>query len=96
MSEYEWLYPYSLTSSILHLQLAFKYLSWALFPLLGGYAVYSLLYLEQKGWYSWVLSLLYGFLLTFGELLILVIVHTLKITWSHSFQSSSLSWLYQF
>lgn len=47
-------------------QLAFKYLSWLLFPLLGGYAVYSLLYMEQKGWYSWVLSLLYGFLLTFG------------------------------
>jgi len=46
--------------------LAFRYLSWALFPLLIGYAVYSLLYVEQKGWYSWVLSLLYGFLLTFG------------------------------
>ncbi|XP_071886246.1 putative lipid scramblase CLPTM1 [Anas platyrhynchos] len=30
------------------------------------YAVYSLLYLEHKGWYSWVLSMLYGFLLTFG------------------------------
>lgn len=45
---------------------AFKYLSWALFPLLGGYAVYSLLYMEHKGWYSWVLSMLYGFLLTFG------------------------------
>ncbi|XP_054003357.1 putative lipid scramblase CLPTM1 isoform X1 [Hylaeus anthracinus] len=47
-------------------RLAFKYLSWALYPLLGGYAVYSLMYLEHKGWYSWVLSMLYGFLLTFG------------------------------
>ncbi|RUS71909.1 hypothetical protein EGW08_020322 [Elysia chlorotica] len=46
--------------------LAFKYLSWLLYPLLGVYAVYSLLYLEHKGWYSWVLSMLYGFLLTFG------------------------------
>ncbi|KAJ8311058.1 hypothetical protein KUTeg_011392 [Tegillarca granosa] len=46
--------------------MAFKYLSWALFPLLGGYAVYSLMYLEHKGWYSWVLGMLYGFLLTFG------------------------------
>lgn len=46
--------------------LAFRYLSWALYPLLGCYAVYSLLYLEHKGWYSWVLSMLYGFLLTFG------------------------------
>lgn len=24
------------------------------------------MYLEHKGWYSWVLSMLYGFLLTFG------------------------------
>ncbi|NXI41414.1 CLPT1 protein, partial [Galbula dea] len=46
--------------------MAFQYLSWILFPLLGCYAVYSLLYLEHKGWYSWVLSMLYGFLLTFG------------------------------
>ncbi|XP_072405452.1 putative lipid scramblase CLPTM1 isoform X1 [Chiloscyllium punctatum] len=46
--------------------MAFKYLSWILFPLLGCYAVYSLLYMEHKSWYSWVLSMLYGFLLTFG------------------------------
>nr|CAG4646119.1 EOG090X032C [Macrothrix elegans] len=46
--------------------LAFKYLSWALYPLLIGYAIYSLIYEEHKGWYSWVLSMLYGFLLTFG------------------------------
>nr|CAD7425293.1 unnamed protein product [Timema monikensis] len=46
--------------------LAFKYLSWALYPLLGGYAVYSLLYHEHRGWYSFVLNMLYGFLLTFG------------------------------
>jgi len=47
-------------------KLAFRYLSRALFPLLGGYAVYSVIYLEHKSWYSWVLSMLYGFLLTFG------------------------------
>ncbi|RZF36720.1 hypothetical protein LSTR_LSTR005033 [Laodelphax striatellus] len=47
-------------------QLAFKYLSWALYPCLLGYAVYSLLYQEHKGWYSWVLNMLYGFMLTFG------------------------------
>nr|XP_032829995.1 LOW QUALITY PROTEIN: cleft lip and palate transmembrane protein 1 [Petromyzon marinus] len=46
--------------------MAFRYLSWALFPLLGCYAVYSLVYQEHKSWYSWVLSMLYGFLLTFG------------------------------
>ncbi|XP_005100873.1 cleft lip and palate transmembrane protein 1 homolog isoform X2 [Aplysia californica] len=46
--------------------LAFRYLSWLLYPLLAGYMVYSLVYQEHKGWYSWVLSMLYGFLLTFG------------------------------
>ncbi|KAJ9576720.1 hypothetical protein L9F63_025383, partial [Diploptera punctata] len=46
--------------------LAFRYLSWVLYPLLGGYAVYSLLYQEHRGWYSFVLNMLYGFLLTFG------------------------------
>ncbi|XP_046847536.1 cleft lip and palate transmembrane protein 1 homolog [Xenia sp. Carnegie-2017] len=46
--------------------MAFKYLSWLLFPLLFGYSIYSLLYQEHKGWYSWILSMLYGFLLTFG------------------------------
>ncbi|XP_074601103.1 uncharacterized protein LOC141855105 [Brevipalpus obovatus] len=47
-------------------EMAFKYLSWACFPLLIGYAIYSLLYQEHKGWYSWVLGMVYGFLLTFG------------------------------
>ena len=37
-----------------------------MFPLLAAYAVYSLIYEEQRGWYSFVLSMLYGFLLTFG------------------------------
>jgi len=46
--------------------MAFKYLSWLLFPLLGCYAVYSLTYNEYRSWYSWVLGMLYGFLLTFG------------------------------
>uniref|UniRef100_A0A1I7UG14 Cleft lip and palate transmembrane protein 1 homolog n=1 Tax=Caenorhabditis tropicalis TaxID=1561998 RepID=A0A1I7UG14_9PELO len=47
-------------------QMAFKYLGCALFPLLVGYAIYSVIYVEQKGWYSWILNMLYGFLLTFG------------------------------
>ncbi|CAI9734582.1 lip and palate transmembrane 1 homolog [Octopus vulgaris] len=45
---------------------AFKYLSWCLFPLLVMYSIYSLVYNEHKGWYSFSLSMLYGFLLTFG------------------------------
>lgn len=46
--------------------LAFKYLGWILFPLLICYAVYSLIYNEHKGVYSFILSMLYGFILTFG------------------------------
>ena len=47
--------------------MAFKYLGWVLFPLFIGYGIYSLLYQEHKGWYSFLLSMCYGFLLTFGE-----------------------------
>ncbi|XP_026544557.1 cleft lip and palate transmembrane protein 1 [Notechis scutatus] len=54
------------SSTKIYDDMAFRYLSWILFPLLGCYAVYSLLYMEHKGWYSWILSMLYGFLLTFG------------------------------
>ncbi|XP_072939333.1 putative lipid scramblase CLPTM1 [Epargyreus clarus] len=46
--------------------LAFRYLSWACFPLLVGYGIYSLLYQEHKGWYSFILNMMYGYLLTFG------------------------------
>ncbi|KAF9436689.1 hypothetical protein BGZ76_003223 [Entomortierella beljakovae] len=45
---------------------AFKYLTWAAFPLLGSYAVYSVLYQEHKSWYSFVVSTLVGFVYTFG------------------------------
>ncbi|KAK3814201.1 MAG: cleft lip and palate transmembrane protein 1 [Benniella sp.] len=45
---------------------AFKYLTWAAFPLLGAYAVYSLLYQEHKSWYSFVVGTLVGFVYTFG------------------------------
>lgn len=46
--------------------LAFKYMGWLCFPLLIGYGCYSLLYQEHRGWYSFTLNMLYGFLLTFG------------------------------
>lgn len=45
---------------------AMKYLSWALYPLLLGYAVYSVLYETHKSWYSWVVSTAAGFIYTFG------------------------------
>ena len=47
-------------------QLAFKYLGVVLFPLFIAYAIYSIIYDEHKGVYSYILSMLYGFLLTFG------------------------------
>lgn len=45
---------------------AMKYLSWALFPLVAFYGVYTLIYEEHKGWYSWLLSTLTGAVYTFG------------------------------
>jgi hypothetical protein len=47
-------------------QLAYKYLTWLAYPLLGGYAIYSLLYDEHKSWYSYVLGTLVGFVYMFG------------------------------
>ena len=73
---YTWLFFYSIlfyfhnphqTTFPFLFQMAFKYLSWLLFPLLACFAVYSLFYQEHRGWYSWVLNMLYGFLLTFGK-----------------------------
>lgn len=46
--------------------MAYKYLSWVIFPLFVAYAIYSLIYQEHKGWYSFVLNMTYGFLLAFG------------------------------
>ncbi|CAG8490458.1 2965_t:CDS:10 [Paraglomus occultum] len=47
-------------------RLAFKYLSWAAYPLLAGYAVYSLIYNTHKSWYSFILTTLVGFVYAFG------------------------------
>ncbi|KAI8607584.1 cleft lip and palate transmembrane 1, partial [Chytriomyces sp. MP71] len=42
-------------------QMAFKYLSYALIPLLSGYTIYSVYYEEHKGWYSFIVGTLVGF-----------------------------------
>jgi len=47
-------------------RMAFKYLGMLFFPLAFGYCIYSVIYNEHKGWYSFVLNACYGFLLTFG------------------------------
>ncbi|CAO3593465.1 unnamed protein product [Absidia cylindrospora] len=46
--------------------IAFKYLTWLSYPLLAGYAIYSLLYDEHKSWYSFVLKTLVEFVYLFG------------------------------
>jgi hypothetical protein len=46
--------------------IAMAHLSFALYPLVLGYAIYSLLYAKHKGFYSWILSTLVGAVYTFG------------------------------
>lgn len=48
---------------------ATRYLSYALYPLVIGYAIYSLVYKKHKSWYSWVLSSLVGAVYMFGFIL---------------------------
>ncbi|KAJ3211254.1 hypothetical protein HDU67_004650 [Dinochytrium kinnereticum] len=47
-------------------KIAFKYLSYVLYPLLAGYAIYSVYYEEHKSWYSYVVGTLVGFVYMFG------------------------------
>ena len=48
---------------------ASRYLSYVLYPLVAGYAAYSLAYETHSSWYSWVLSSLVGAVYTFGFIL---------------------------
>jgi hypothetical protein len=47
-------------------KLAFRYVSYVAIPTLAGYTVYSLLYENHKGWYSFVISTLTSFVYMFG------------------------------
>ncbi|KAI9101712.1 cleft lip and palate transmembrane protein 1-domain-containing protein [Phlyctochytrium arcticum] len=47
-------------------EIAFRYVSYLLYPCLAGYAIYSLVYEQHKSWYSYVLSTLVGFVYAFG------------------------------
>jgi len=47
-------------------QIAVNHLLFVTMPLVAGYGVYSLLHMKHKGWYSWVLSTLVGFIYMFG------------------------------
>jgi hypothetical protein len=46
---------------------AMKYLYMLLLPLFVGYLVYSLIYEEHKGWYSYFLTSCVGFIYVFGN-----------------------------
>ena len=43
-----------------------KYMSYALYPLMIGYTIYSALYNEHKGWYSFIINTLVGSIYLFG------------------------------
>lgn len=45
---------------------AFGYLGYLLIPLLTGYTIYSVYYEEHKGWYSFIVGTLVGFVYLFG------------------------------
>ena len=47
-------------------RIAMKYMSWAMIPLIIGYTIYSVMYNEHKGWYSFILNTLVGSIYTFG------------------------------
>ena len=38
-----------------------------MYPLLVGYAIYSVVYEEHKSWYSYIVGTLVGFVYAFGE-----------------------------
>lgn len=42
-------------------ELAFKWVSWATIPILGGYTIYSLFYNEHRGYYSFIVQTLTSF-----------------------------------
>uniref|UniRef100_A0A7S4CZR9 Cleft lip and palate transmembrane protein 1-like protein n=1 Tax=Eutreptiella gymnastica TaxID=73025 RepID=A0A7S4CZR9_9EUGL len=48
---------------------AMRWLSYVLYPLVLGYAVYSLVYKEHKDWYSWVLESMASAVYAFGFVL---------------------------
>jgi len=47
-------------------KIAMKYMSWAMFPMMGIYTIYSVMYKEHKGWYSFILNTLVGGIYVFG------------------------------
>ena len=65
------------------------YLSYALYPIVIGYAIYALKYETHKSWYSWILNSLVGAVYTFGFILMCPQVRLLDtVTESRAFTGS--------
>jgi len=47
-------------------EIATSHLMFITMPLVTGYGIYSLLHQKHKGWYSWILNTLVGFIYMFG------------------------------
>ena len=63
-------------------EIAFRYLYMVAVPLLGGYAVYSVIYETHKSWYSFVITTLVGSVYAYGFLMMvpsLYINYRLKV-----------------
>ncbi len=63
-------------------EIAFRYLYLVAIPLLGAYAVYSVLYESHKSWYSFVITTLVGSVYAYGFLMMvpsLYINYRLKV-----------------
>ena len=57
---------YALSETKAHDQEAMRYLSMLMYPLVAGYAAYSLSHDTHKSWYSWLLGSVVGCVYTFG------------------------------
>lgn len=60
---------------------AFKIVAYLAVPLLGGYTIYSALYQEHKGWWSFIIGTLTSFVYTFGFVSLipqLIVNHKMK------------------
>jgi len=57
---------YSLSKTKEYDEIATSHLMYVTMPLVIGYGVYSLVHLEHKGWYSWLIGTLVGFIYMFG------------------------------
>ena len=74
---------YALSETKMHDQEAMRYLSMLMYPLVVGYAAYSLSQDTHKSWYSWLLGSVVGCVYTFGFIMMtpqLFINYKLKST----------------